>query len=198
MRQPDGGSDADSNTSDAKRKRDDSGVEPFNFHCMPLKFGEEVIHSYEPSALIDCCVDGMLAKTCLMDPKNTPYLGICFSEEHMNGLYDHLANYLFKCYMTESHALYEPDLAKALKSSSVSGEGRSESGAAGSSSTTTGSGAADGGAAPKAKAKKRKNEAISGAAGVGAAGSFMCDVSFHAYCFHVYCASPYQLAFMCD
>ena len=98
----------------------------------------------------------------------------------MNGLYDHLANYLFKCYMTESHALYEPDLAKALKSSSVSGEGRSESGTAGRSITTTGSGAADGGAAPKAKAKKRKNpEASSGTAGVGAAGSFMCDVSVH-------------------
>ena len=52
MRQPVGGSDADSNTCDAKRKRDDSDVEPFNFHCMPLKFGEEVIHSFEPRALI--------------------------------------------------------------------------------------------------------------------------------------------------
>ena len=200
MRQPVGGSDADSNTSDAKRKRDDSDVEPFNFHCMPLKFGDEIVHSFEPSAMIDCCVDGMLAKTCLMDPKNIPYLGICFTEEHMNGLYDHLANYLFKCYMTDSHDLYEPDLAKALKSSSVSGEVRSESAAA-ASSITTGSGAADGVAAPKAKARKRKNpEASSGAAGGGAAGSFMCDVSFHvccfhAYWFHVYCASPLSISF---
>ena len=109
----------------------------------------------------------------------------------MNGCYDHLANYLFKCYMTDSHDLYEPDLVKALKSSSVSGEARSESAAAGSSSTT-GSGAAcsstDGVAAPKAKAKKRKNpEASSGAAGGGAAGTFMCDVSFHVCCFHAYC-----------
>ena len=74
MRQPVGGSDADSHTSDAKRKRDDSDVEPFNYHCMPVKFYEELIHSFEPSAVIDCCVDGMLAKTCLLGPKPFPFL----------------------------------------------------------------------------------------------------------------------------
>ena len=81
LRQPVGGKveGADANH---KRKRNDMDFEPSSYWGMLPIISEEILHGYPSKAVIDCTpVTAELALSCIH--AGIPYLGICYTEQHM-------------------------------------------------------------------------------------------------------------------
>lgn len=93
MRQAIGG-DTPGAEPGAKRKRQDTDIEPFTYHSMVETIPSELLHAYHPTKVV---IDGTpsveWAMACIKT--STPYLGICYSEDHCKQMEAHLAHRIF-------------------------------------------------------------------------------------------------------
>lgn len=106
------------------KSRADTNVEPLNYQSLPQKLFSELQHSWKLQKLVvDLSPsDGECAKAML--EKMTPYIGVCFCDEHAAVLYQHLTEYMLQRFSDEhDEKHYEPRFMAALGSTSKAEEG---------------------------------------------------------------------------
>jgi hypothetical protein len=98
-----------------KRKphRTDDTIEPVFFHSLPELFWSEVLEAFNIVGVIDLCAgEGTCALAAYR--KLVPYVGICFTEQHVARLNKHLEKTILGCMTDEADPLYDVRFAKAV------------------------------------------------------------------------------------
>jgi hypothetical protein len=93
-------------------KRDDES-EPVNWWAMPANLYDEILYRFNTKAVIDLCPSSdSLPILCIEN--GLMYLGLCFTDAHMDHLKRRLASAVFAKYTTEGSPLYQPSLSKIV------------------------------------------------------------------------------------
>ena len=86
---------------------------PFTYFGRNPKQYAELGHSYCVDSWLDLTGnDGTLAAVCVKQGK--AYCGVCFTQEHKDGLQEHIINQIFRSFQTNGDPLYQPELATLL------------------------------------------------------------------------------------
>lgn len=86
------------------------------YHTMPLSFYEEIIHSFCARGVVHLTAgNGELALACLN--RKVPYVGVCFSEQHVSALQEYLVTRVYQAMQSEVHPLYQATMVMQLASS---------------------------------------------------------------------------------
>jgi hypothetical protein len=108
-----------------KKPRMDDTIEPVFFHSLPERFWTEVLEAFNIAGVIDLCAgEGTCALAAYR--RNLPYVGICFTDQHVAHLHLHLEKTIFSCMTSETDPLYDVRFAQAL---TVVGKAAESSGA---------------------------------------------------------------------
>ncbi|CAK0860741.1 unnamed protein product [Prorocentrum cordatum] len=90
------------NYCDMKGQRNDTDVEPANYHAMPRKWYSEVIHRFKPKAIIDFTAhDGQFAIEAINE--KVPYLGFTHTQLHADMMHSWLAAKVFQEFRNEDN-----------------------------------------------------------------------------------------------
>ena len=126
-----------------KMIRKDEDVEPVFYWCYPYQFHEDLARGLGPRLIVNLTVgDGAGALAALLLAK--PFVGVCLTQEHRAGVRTHLANYVFKSFMTDGTPFYDARICQELQDAGVTKQAILEDTAAQS-----------GGSAPASKAKAK-------------------------------------------
>ena len=88
-------------------------AEPVFFHTYPIALDEELIHSYDLSAVIDLSVGaGNVALSCIRQRR--PYFGVTLTECHSAELIEWLTARVWASFMDEASPLYIAEVAKIV------------------------------------------------------------------------------------
>ena len=108
--------------------RKDDDVEPVFYWCYPFQFHEDIARCLSSRVIVGLTLgDGALALAALLLEK--PFVGVALTQDHRAGARLHLANCVFKGFMTEGTPFYDARIAQELqdagvmKSSVISGPG---------------------------------------------------------------------------
>jgi hypothetical protein len=164
---------------------EDTDIVPVFYHTMPNSFYQELIHSFCGKGVVHLtCGNGEFALACI--EQRVPYVGMCFTEAHVQTLSEYLTNRVFEAMQHEGHPLYQATMVVQLGSLPSDATGPEGSGGPGAKAKAKAAAkaeakakAAAGGvlakAAPKAEAKaaakaeaKAAPKAKAGAAKAGA------------------------------
>jgi hypothetical protein len=104
--------DATSKAKYPTRKDDES--EPVNWWAMPTNLYDEILYRFNTKAVIDLCPSSD-ALPILCVEHGLMYLGLCFTDAHMEHLKRRLASAVFAKYTTEGSRLYQPSLSKIIQ-----------------------------------------------------------------------------------
>ncbi len=97
-------------------RRNDATVEPVNFQALPLDLYEELLHQvgdHVPAVIDLTPATDTLALCCLQ--KGIPYLGICFSTQHVELLHERLEQCAFQLQHNSTSPLYKAGLALIMR-----------------------------------------------------------------------------------
>ena len=126
-----------------KMIRKDEDVEPVFYWCYPYQFHEDLARGLGPRLIVNLTVgDGAGALAALLLAK--PFVGVCLTQEHRAGVRTHLANYVFRSFMTDGTPFYDARICQELQDAGVTKQAILEDTAAQS-----------GGSAPASKAKAK-------------------------------------------
>lgn len=112
MRTAIGGETANLDKTGAKRRRCDSDFEPVAYHSMLPEVFQELLSSYPCKGVIDFSPMPDLPLACLK--AGVPYVGLCYTQEHVTLLQDYLAHKVFSWMLEEGSEFYEAALAKIV------------------------------------------------------------------------------------
>ena len=88
--------------------------EPMAFHGLPPDFYKDFLGVFLPKAVVDfTACDMTFAFACI--EARIPFLGVCFSEAHMNAAYQHLADLVYENMANETSPLHDSKLCLLLK-----------------------------------------------------------------------------------
>ena len=133
----------DSETSKKLIRKDDD-IEPVFYWCYPYQLHEDMLRTLGPRLVVSLTIgDGAAALAALLYQK--PFVGVCLTNEHRAGVRQHLANLVFKSFMTEGTPFYDARISQELHDAGVTKDAVLDS------SVSTQSG----GSAPKSKAKAK-------------------------------------------
>ena len=96
-------------------------LEPFSFHGLPPDYYTDMLHVWQPKALIGFTACDMTPAMICIERK-VPYLGICFSEPHMVNAYKHLSELVFEAMQDESSSLHDAKLTALMTAQQLSFE----------------------------------------------------------------------------
>ena len=92
---------------------------PFSYHTIPTSAYEEYAHSYNSNGFWHLtATDTILPMLAVR--KKLPYVGFCFTQEHVEALEKACINEIFKAMQDPKDPLYEPELAKLLRKDGAS------------------------------------------------------------------------------
>ena len=98
---------------DPPEKRTDDTMLPVCYHGMPMNFYLEMVHTFYAKSIVDLTpLDGKFAWAALQT--RVGYLGICFTEDHVELLYGHLRDMLRKDMGDSASPMFNKDYAKAI------------------------------------------------------------------------------------
>lgn len=98
----------------ARKKRADGAIEPMCFHTMLPEFYEEILHAYQPRAVVDwTCTDGRFAAVCT--EAGVPYVGWTLTDKHCEAVTRRVAHMVFQKMTSEQSPLYDAVCAKLMK-----------------------------------------------------------------------------------
>ena len=139
--------------------RKDEDIEPVFYWCYPYQFHEDLARCLSPRLVVSLTVgDGAVALAALLLEK--PFIGVALSQDHRAGVRTHLANCIFKGFLTEGSPFHDPRIAEELHDAGVTKAMFIEA-PGGGAPGGTGGGAPGGagGGAPKGKAKAKSKPA---------------------------------------
>ena len=139
----------------AKMKRKDEDREHVFFFTLPWKFYEDLYRCLGARTATGLTLgDAQMAIGAMM--AEVPFVGVCLTEQHRNGVRKHLANTVFKGFFTEGSSFYDARIAKDLQEAGL---------AKAKEAATEGAGEP-----PQKKPKKGENNLGTGGGGGGPAG----------------------------
>ena len=95
-------------------KRQPTDQEPVFYHSPEPKLFDELIHNFDMVGALDWTPgEGFAAINFIRRRK--PYLGICFKQSHVEGLYTRIEQLVVKCMLTVDDDLYDPKFAALVK-----------------------------------------------------------------------------------
>ena len=98
----------------AKMKRKDEDREHVFFFTLPWKFYEDLYRCLGARTATGLTLgDAQMAIGAMM--AEVPFVGVCLTEQHRNGVRKHLANTVFKGFFTEGSSFYDARIAKDLQ-----------------------------------------------------------------------------------
>ena len=98
----------------AKMKRKDEDREHVFFFTLPWKFYEDLYRCLGARTVTGLTVgDAQMAIGAMM--AEVPFVGVCLTEQHRNGVRKHLANTVFNGFFTEGSSFYDARIAKDLQ-----------------------------------------------------------------------------------
>ena len=87
-----------------KLMRKDTDIEPVFYWCYPFQFNEDLFRGLSPRLIVSLTLgDGAMALAAMLLEK--PFVGVALTQEHRAGARTHLANCVFKGFMTEGVAI---------------------------------------------------------------------------------------------
>lgn len=98
-------------------RRDPSTPEPVFFHAHPQELDEEIVHCWPAASIIDM-TGASPSLSMIAIRKRIPYLGFCFTAEHVAKLTERLEKLTFEAMKVEGDKLHEPGLCELLKGAS--------------------------------------------------------------------------------
>ena len=88
-------------------------VEPVFGHAKPLNLWQEVLQSYNVTAVIDAgASDGSLALACCQ--RRLPYAGLCLTQPHKEHLTERIVSQIMHQMCLADSPLFEPALASVM------------------------------------------------------------------------------------
>ena len=91
----------------------DTDILPVFFHTMPLAFYKELLHSFCGKGVVHLtCGNGELALACV--ERKVPYVGICFTEQHVQTVSEYLTTRVYEAMQREDHPLYQASMVVQL------------------------------------------------------------------------------------
>ena len=88
-------------------------VEPVFWHAKPLNLWQEVLQSYNVTAVIDAgASDGALALACCQ--RRLPYAGLCLTQPHKEHLTERIVSQIMHQMCLADSPLFEPGLASVM------------------------------------------------------------------------------------
>ena len=98
----------------AKMKRKDEDREHVFFFTLPWKFYEDLYRCLGARTATGLTLgDAQMAIGAMM--AEVPFVGVCLTEQHRDGVRKHLANTVFKGFFTEGSSFYDARIAKDLQ-----------------------------------------------------------------------------------
>ena len=98
----------------AKMKRKDEDREHVFFFTLPWEFYEDLYRCLGARTATGLTLgDAQMAIGAMM--AEVPFVGVCLTEHHRNGVRKHLANTVFKGFFTEGSSFYDARIAKDLQ-----------------------------------------------------------------------------------
>ena len=98
----------------AKMKRKDEDREHVFFFTLPWQFYDDLYRCLGARTVTGLTLgDAQMAIGAMM--AEVPFVGVCLTEQHRNGVRTHLANSVFKGFFTEGSSFYDARIAKDLQ-----------------------------------------------------------------------------------
>lgn len=106
---------ADAPREPKKQKGNQEDTFPFNYFEMPDEWYQELLHSMScEKGVIDLTASsGRFALNCVK--KKVPYLGVCYTEDHVLALKSHLKDEVLAAFKDPDDDLFQAGFAKLLK-----------------------------------------------------------------------------------
>ena len=99
-----------------------SKVEPVFWWALPTAYFQEVKHTYYARRIVDMSPGaGNFLKSTWNDTPPTPYIGVCFGEEHQKALMEHLVDEYLKKMTEQSSPTYNREYVTFLNSGQALG-----------------------------------------------------------------------------
>ena len=98
--------------------RKDDDIEPVFYWSYPSELLEDILRCFSARMVVGLTVgDGAIALAAMI--LNKPFVGICLTTEHRNGVRLHLANHVFMGFMTEGNHFYDARIAGELEAAGI-------------------------------------------------------------------------------